>query len=98
MNPSIQEIKKMIPSLPARDIKIAEKLLEERKFQSLLELINSDIYLVNKDQAKEEPKDEYKDINIDHLLMLKSSVIEYMSYLVLPDEDDLDTEYFDDYD
>ena len=99
MKPSIQKIQTLLPSLPQKDVKIANKLLSERKFESLLEIIDSDIYLVRKDQLKETPKEEYVNINLENLLQLRSELSEYMSYLVLPDDelDDLGCQYFEDY-
>lgn len=99
MNPSIQKIRTLLPNLPQKDAKIADKLLSERKFENLLEIVDSDIYLIRKDQLKETPKEEYKNISLEKLLQLRSELSEYMSYLVLP-EDDLDDsgyQYFEDY-
>lgn len=88
----------MLPNLPKKDIPLALKLLSERKFQSLMEIVDSDIYLVRKDQLKETPKEEYVNISLEKLIQLRSVLSEYMSYLVLPeDEDELDG-YYDEYD
>lgn len=99
MNPSIQKIQALLPSLPQKDAKIADKLLSERKFEDLLEIIDSDIYLVRRDQLKETPKEEYVNISLESLLQLRSELSEYMSYLVLPEDDldDLGCQYFEDY-
>lgn len=88
-----------MPHLPQKDAKIADKLLSERKFEDLLEIIDSDIYLVRKDQLKETPKEEYVNISLEKLLQLRSELSEYMSYLVLPEDDldDLGCQYFEDY-
>ncbi len=99
MNPSVKKIQALVPSLPQKDAVIADKLLSERKFESLLELIDSDIYLVRKDQLKETPKEEYVNISLEKLLQLRSELSEYMSYLVLPEDDldDLGCQYFESY-
>lgn len=99
MNPSIQKIQALLPSLPQKDAKIADKFLSERKFEDLLEIIDSDIYLVRRDQLKETPKEEYVNISLENLLQLRSELSEYMSYLVLPEDDldDLGYQYFEDY-
>lgn len=83
-----------------KDISIANKLLSERKFESLLEIVDSDIYLVKKNQTKDDPNEEYLDIDLEELLRLRSELSEYMSYLVLPEDDldDLGCQYFEDYD
>ena len=48
---------------------------------------------------KETPREEYANINLEKLLQLRSELSEYMSYLVLPEDDldDLDSQYFEDY-
>lgn len=48
---------------------------------------------------KETPKEEYVNINLEKILQLRSELSEYMSYLVLPDDelDDLGCQYFEDY-
>lgn len=99
MNPSIQKIQALVPNLPKKDVKIAQKLLAERQFESLMEIIDSDIYLVRRDQLKETPKEEYVNISLESLLQLRSELSEYMSYLVLPEDDldDLGCQYFEDY-
>ena len=99
MKPSIKNIQVLLPYLPQKDAKIANKLLSERKFEDLLEIIDSDIYLVRKDQLKGTPKEGYVNISLEKLLQLRSDLSEYMSYLVLPgdDLDDLGCQYFEDY-
>ena len=88
-----------MPHLPQKDVNLAGKLLSERKFESLLEIIDSDIYLVRRHQLSETPKDEYKNINLEKLLQLRSELSEYMSYLVFPEDesDDLGYQYFEEY-
>lgn len=99
MKPSIQKIRALIPSLPEKDAKIADKLLSERKFDDLLEIVNSDIYLVREEQSKETPKEKYANIDLESLLNLRFELTDYMSYLILPDDnlDDLGYPYFEDY-
>lgn len=96
---SIQKIQALVPNLPKKDVKIAQKLLAERQFESLMEIIDSDIYLVRQNQLKETPKEEYKNISMEKLLQLRSELSEYMSYLILPDEeydDPIGGQYYDD--
>ena len=99
MKPSIQKIRTLIPSLPKKDAQIADKLLSERKFDDLLEIVNSDIYLVKEEQSKETPKEKYANIDLESLLNLRFELTDYMSYLILPDDnlDDLGYPYFEDY-
>lgn len=81
-------------------MKIANKLLNERRFDELLDIVDSDIYLVGKNKLKETPKEEYKNIQPEKLLQLRSELSEYMSYLTLPDDIDdlcLGGPYYEDY-
>jgi hypothetical protein len=87
----------MIKVFPDKDIKLAKKLLEKRDFESLLELLDSDIYLVRKHQSKE--NDElYSNVNLDDLIELREKITEYMSFLISPDEEYNDYSYIEDYD
>lgn len=88
MSQPLETIKRLIPGLPAKDIKYALKFVEEREFGKLLEIIDSDIYLVNQNSIALEPKEKYNNIDIDKLIRLKSEVEEYMSYLEVPDNSD----------
>lgn len=85
MSTPTERIVKLVPQLPARDIPIAERLLKDRDFCSLKELIDSAIYKVKKSQRSLKPKEEYKDIDLEELSRLKSEV-DYF-YLVLLGED-----------
>lgn len=86
MSKQIESMRRLIRELPKNDDLLGLKFLNNRNFQSLLELVNSDIYLVQVEQDKEEPRDKYKNINIDSLLELKAEILEYMSYIDIPDE------------
>jgi hypothetical protein len=91
MSTPTERIVKLIPQLPAKDIPIAERFVEARDFCSLKELVDSAIYKVKKSQKSLEPKEEYKNIDLEELSRLKSEVD---SYLVIlgddeePNEDD----------
>lgn len=84
MSTPTERIVKLVPQLPAKDIPIAGRLIKDRDFCSLKELIDSAIYKVKKSQKSLEPKEEYKDIDLEELSRLKSEVD---SYLVLLGED-----------
>lgn len=97
MKPLIERIQSMLFNLPEKDIKLSHKLLEAREFKSLMEIIDSDIYLVRRNQGNENPNEDYL-IDLEPLLELKNILTDYMSYLVLDDISD-DLEYpYDDYD
>ena len=84
MSTPTERIVKLVPQLPARDIPIAERLIKGRDFCSLKELVDSAIYKVKKSQKSLEPKEEYKNIDLEELSRLKSEVD---SYLVILGED-----------
>lgn len=94
MSQPLNKIKELICSLPKKDIPIAEDFLNNRKFNSLMELIDSDIYLIRRDQRKEDPKEEYIDIDLNNIILLKGELTQYMSYLFPEDlVNDLDDIY-----
>lgn len=84
MSTPTERIVKLVPQLPTKDIPIAGRLIKDRDLCSLKELIDSAIYKVKKSQKSLEPKEEYKDIDLEELSRLKSEVD---SYLVLLGED-----------
>lgn len=91
MSTPTERIVKLVPQLPAKDIPIAEKLIKGRDFCSLKELIDSAIYKVKKSQKSLEPKEEYKNIDLEELSRLKSEVDSYLVLLgedIEPSEDD----------
>lgn len=79
-------MRKLVRQLPKNDDLLGLKFLNNREFQNLLDLVNSDIYLVSVEQDKENPKEKYKDIDLDSLVELKGEILEYISYLDVPDE------------
>lgn len=91
MSTPTERIVKLVPQLPAKDIPIAEKLIKGRDFCSLKELVDSAIYKVKKSQKSLEPKEEYKNIDLEELSRLKSEVDSYLVLLgedIEPSEDD----------
>lgn len=90
MSQPLYIIRNLIKELPGKDSAICEKYLEERNFECIREIVESDIY---KARQKAEPFDlleEGSEINnhIDKLLALKGALDEYMSYLEVPDNSD----------
>lgn len=71
----IQTMRKLIPSLSEKDIPIANKLLANRNFDDLQDLVDSAISKVKKDRKK------YADIDLDNLQTLSGIVSEYASQL-----------------
>lgn len=90
MEQPLNKIRRLSKSLPEDDIKFAEKYIASREFDKLLEIVESDIYLVQQNTLLETPKEKYANINLEELLELKDAVDEYMSFLEVPDNSDDD--------
>lgn len=69
--PLVTQIRKGISHLPEKDISLANKYLEQRDFDSLLELVSSAIKRVNKN------KEKYADIEVAYLHKLRELIYEY---------------------
>lgn len=80
MSKPIERICKLVDSLPKNDIELGKVFIKERKFESLLDLVNSDIYLVKKNLKSDNPKEEYN-IDLDTLITLQAEVNLYLSQL-----------------
>jgi hypothetical protein len=78
-------------NLPERDIKLAKKFLEQRDFERLLELVNSDVELTRKYQNSENPG-KYADIDLDVLLEFQFELFNYYKNIV---DDYTSTEIFE---
>lgn len=86
MSEHLEKMRTLVRSLPKNDDILGLKFINTRNFRSLLELVESDIYLVLQEQEKESPKEKFKNIDLDKLLTLKVEVKDYLSYLE-PDDD-----------
>ena len=98
MSEPVERMKALMSSLPEKDIPLGHKFLNERDFDSLKELIDSAIYKVKKSLKSDNPREEYRKVNLEDLNMLKSEVDMYIIQLEIPEDgmydEDLD---FDDY-
>lgn len=89
MKSPLKRIEELIPALPGKDAQLAKKYLENRDFQSILDIVESDIYKAEKARygRLEEASDDY----ISSLTELRGELLTYMSYLDVPDDlDDYD--------
>lgn len=86
MKNPLKRIRELIPSLPEKDSKIAMKCLDKRDFQSILEIVESDLYKADRDNfgRLEDIPDDY----VTALTELRGELMTYMSYLVIPDDSD----------
>ena len=98
MSSSIERIKRLVTSLPEKDIKLAENFINKRDFESLQELVDSARYKVRKSQSSDNPRPEYASINLGKLSELKGEVDSYVLALTVPESDntDWDDVYMDD--
>lgn len=81
----VQTIKELVQYLPEKDIKFANKFIDKRDFESLSDLVKSDIYKIERDinSIPEELEDEkiVKQKVLNQLENLKSEVDSYLMLL-----------------
>ena len=75
----IQRLNSLVKSFPERDRGLAQKMLDERKFEDLWELVKSSIYMVRK------YKDRYE-ADLTDMTVFKSELSSYMDQLGLEDD------------
>lgn len=104
MSKIIENIKKLIDSLPVKDIPLGYKFLDRRDFDSLSELIGSALYKINKNLNSDSPKEEYLKLNLENINKLKSEVDLYVieseileSNFYNNEEDENNSEYDENY-
>ena len=83
-------IKTLVAVLPDKDAVLCDKYLERRDFESILEIVKSDIYKARKNQTEDLP-----DYYIGQLIELEGELISYMTDLGI--FDDSDNNDYDDY-
>lgn len=79
----LKKIENLLSILPEKDNKIANQYLKNRDFENVLEIVESDLYKEEKRRLKnniDEP-DDY----IMNLTELKGELLNYMSYLDIPE-------------
>ncbi len=105
----LEFIKANIKHLPIKDKELANKFITNREFHQLQELVDSALYKISKNLNSDNPKEEYKILDIDAIEELSVKIDEYIIKVYgesfrlnagdLEDEDDEDFyENFDDYD
>lgn len=87
----VERMKILIQSLPNKDRSIANKLLKDRKFEDLYDLISSAIYKAKRNVEK------YLDANLTDMNIFKSEVSLYLDQLGLYCEEELADEELDNY-
>ena len=72
----IQRLNSLVKSFPEKDRELMQKMLDERKFEGLWELVKSSIYMVRK------YKDKYED-DLTGMIVFESELSSYMDQLGL---------------
>ena len=86
MSKPLNNIKKFINYLPSKDVQIGFKFLEKRDFENLKDLVDSAIIRTKKNIRSEFPKQEYLNVDLERLNILKSEVDVYLMQLNLPEQ------------
>lgn len=91
------KITELINNLPSKDIPIAKKFIDTRRFEDLKDLVDSAIIKVDKSKNSDNPKEEYLNIDSLSLLELKAEVDSYLTLLEVPSNEDDFEGYYEDY-
>ena len=86
MSKTLNNIKKFINYLPSKDVQIGFKFLEKRNFENLKDLVDSAIIRTKKNIKSEFPKQEYLNVDLERLNILKAEVDVYLMQLNLPEQ------------
>ena len=85
---SVEDIGELLIYLPGKDFKIGSKFLSERKFEELLELVESCIKQYKRSSIYRE---KYPDFNMEKMMEFRSLIQEYCRFLYI--EDDVEEDY-----
>ena len=77
----IQRLNSLVKSFPEKDRELMQKMLDERKFEDLWELVKSSIYMVRK------YKDKYE-ADLTDMIVFESELSSYMDQLGLEDDEE----------
>ena len=88
MNKTLKNIKKFINYLPSKDVQIGFKFLEQRDFDKLKELVDSALIRTKRNLKTDNPKQEYLNVDLDSLNILKAEVDIYVFQLNLPEQEE----------
>ena len=85
---TLSNIKKLIANLPNKDVSLGYKFLDERNFESLQSLVDSALVKVRRNQVADNPKEEYKGLDLEALDTLKAEIDSYCMLLGIDEPDD----------
>ena len=86
MSKTLKNIKKFINYLPSKDVQVGFKFLEQRDFDKLKELVDSALIRTKRNLKTDNPKQEYLNVDLDSLNILKAEVDIYVFQLNLPEQ------------
>ena len=97
---TVDDISNLLIYLPGKDFSIGSRFLGERKFEELLELVESCIKLYKRSSTYRE---KYPNFNMDKMMEFRSVIQEYCRFLYIEDrleeEEDFETlEKLEEYD
>ena len=81
----IQRLNSLVKSFPEKDRELMQKILDERKFEDLWELVKSSIYMVRK------YKDKYE-VDLTGMIVFESELSSYMDQLGLGGDEEFEDE------
>ena len=81
----IQRLNSLVKSFPEKDRELMQKMLDERKFEDLWELVKSSIYMVRK------YKDKYE-ADLTDMIVFESELSSYMDQLGLGGDEEFEDE------
>ena len=81
----VQRLNSLIKSFPDKDRELIQKMLDERKFEDLWELVKSSIYMVRK------YKDKYE-ADLTGMIVFESELSSYMDQLGLGGDEEFEDE------
>lgn len=94
----VERIKRLTQYLPKDDIALAHTFIDSRDFESLQELVDSDIVKTKRNiSSSSNPKEEYLSLDVDEMEKLKTEVDGYLDQLQLPEQDDEFDNYEEEY-
>ena len=75
----LEYIKENIKCLPLKDVTFAKSFIEKREFNKLQELVDSALYKISKNLNSDNPKPEYKILDIDAIEELAVKIDSYIT-------------------
>ena len=94
--PPLETIKSLVPSLTAKDQKIAERLILLRDYEGLKELVDSAIIRAKKSLNSDSPKEEYLQLDLEQMSELQIAVNNYLKYFDFGDDNEDEDSFGDD--